>query len=185
MNSFETVSTPIAGLTLLQRTRHRDERGHFEKIYDSEDLSRCIDGPIRQINRARTVVKGTVRGMHVQLHPHAETKIVSCLKGRVFDVAVDLRSNSVTFGHWYGAELSESNQMSMVIPPGCAHGVQTLENESEILYLHTASYHPELEIGIHPCDSQIGIAWPLPVEKLSKRDMMETKDLNYYEGVSW
>jgi dTDP-4-dehydrorhamnose 3,5-epimerase len=99
-----------------------------------------------------------------------ETKLVSCLRGRVFDVAVDLRRNSPTFLHWHGEELSAGNHKSMLIPAGFAHGLQTLENHCELLYFHSAAYAAEAEDGIHPQEPKIGIDWPLPIVEMSTRD---------------
>jgi dTDP-4-dehydrorhamnose 3,5-epimerase len=148
-----------------------DERGFLERLYcDSELTAEGIRLPIVQANRTMTVRKGTIRGMHFQNPPHTETKLVSCLSGRVFDVAVDLRRGSPTFLHWHGEELSAGNHKSMLIPAGFAHGLQTLENDCELLYFHSAAYAAEAEGGIHPQDPKIGIAWPLPIAEMSSRD---------------
>ena len=124
-----------------------------------------------QINHSRTAAVGTVRGMHFQNPPHAEMKLVRCLKGRVWDVAVDLRAGSPTFLRWHAEVLAADNARMLVVPEGCAHGFQVLEPESELLYLHTANYAPEAEGGVFCEDPRLGIAWPLPVEGLSRRDL--------------
>jgi dTDP-4-dehydrorhamnose 3,5-epimerase len=109
--------------------------------------------------------------MHYQLAPHAEIKLVRCLKGSVWDVGVDLRAESPTFLHWYAVELTPENGKMIVIPEGCAHGYQVLEQDSELLYLHTASYCPSAEGGVRHDDPSVGIDWPLPVGGLSERDL--------------
>ena len=163
--------TPLAGLLVVERRPMFDERGFLERLYcDSELTAEGIRLPIVQANRTMTVRKGTVRGMHFQNPPHTETKLVSCLSGRVFDVAVDLRRGSPTFLHWHGEELSAGNHKSMLIPAGFAHGLQTLENDCELLYFHSAAYAAEAEDEIHPQEPKIGIAWPLPIAEMSSRD---------------
>lgn len=180
------AATPIAGVQVIARRRVTDERGFLERLYDFCDLQKILpDCTIQQVNRTHTKLAGTVRGLHIQLPPHDEAKIVSCIKGRVFDVAVDLRKNSPTFLQWFGCELSASNKKSLLIPPGCAHGVQTLEVDCELLYLHTALFAPESEAGLNPLSSRIGIEWPLPISHLSERDLNETSDPNLFEGVNW
>jgi dTDP-4-dehydrorhamnose 3,5-epimerase len=111
-----------------------------------------------------------VRGLHFQYHPHAEMKLIRCLRGRVFDVAVDLRKNSPTFLEWHAEELSGENQRMIVIPEGFAHGFQVLETDSELLYLHTATYQKGSEGAVRYNDPLIGIHWPLPVTDVSARD---------------
>src|SRR3546814_6280440 len=125
---------------------------------------------IVQINHSRTTMVGAVRGMHFQSAPHAEMKLVRCLKGRVWDVAVDLRAGSPTFLRWHAQELSEDNARMLVISEGCAHGFQALEPDSELLYLHTAPYTPEVEGGLVYDDPRLAIKWPLSIADLSARD---------------
>ena len=126
--------------------------------------------PIAQINHSLTRQKGAVRGMHFQFPPHAEDKYVSCLRGEVFDVAVDLREGSPSFMRWHGERLSAGNGRSMLIPQGFAHGFQSLEADCELIYLHSRPYAPQAEGGLHPKDPLLAIAWPLPVVDLSERD---------------
>jgi dTDP-4-dehydrorhamnose 3,5-epimerase len=125
---------------------------------------------LAQVNHSGTRRRGTVRGLHFQYPPHSETKVVTCIVGRIFDVAVDLRRRSPTFLHWFGAELSAENQQSLVIPPGCAHGYQTLIDDSELIYLVTAAYSAQAEDGINPLDPAVGIRWPEAVGEVSERD---------------
>lgn len=168
---FDMLPTPIPGLTLLQRKPHGDSRGYLERMFCTEELAEIMPGrTIVQINHTLTVSRGTVRGMHFQYPPHAETKFVNCLSGEVFDVAVDLRRDSPTFLRWHGEILSADNHRTLVIPEGFAHGFQTLSENCEMLYFHSAAYHALAEGGLHPEDPRLGIMWPLPVIGLSPRD---------------
>ncbi|MGT2489673.1 dTDP-4-dehydrorhamnose 3,5-epimerase family protein [Cupriavidus basilensis] len=124
-----------------------------------------------QANHSRTCKVGALRGLHFQSPPHAEMKLVRCIRGRVWDVVLDLRAGSPTFLQWHGEELSAANARMLVIPEGCAHGFQVLEPESELLYLHTASYAPEAEGGVRYDDPAFGIRWPSPVAEVSARDV--------------
>lgn len=168
---FEEIDTPLQDLVLLQRRRMGDERGWLERLFCSEELqSAGWHWPVAQVNRTLTVRKGTVRGMHFQHPPHEEAKLVTCLKGEVFDVAIDLRPHSPTCRHWYGARLSGENATSLLIPPGFAHGFQTLTDNVEMLYLHSAPYLAEAEGGIRADDPAVGVDWPLEIVERSERD---------------
>jgi dTDP-4-dehydrorhamnose 3,5-epimerase len=163
--------TPLTGLAVVQRHPIADSRGFFERLFCDEDLSTWLRGrSVRQVSRSRTVDVGAVRGLHFQLSPNAEAKIVQCLRGRVFDVAVDIRRSSPTFLQWHCEELSAENHRGLLIPEGFAHGFQTLENDCELLYLITAPHAPLAEGGLHVNDPQLAIRWPLPVSGLSARD---------------
>ena len=186
MTGIELTATPIAGVQVISRRRIVDQRGYLERQYDSGDLEEALNGSqILQVNRTYTRLAGTVRGLHLQLPPNAEAKIVSCLKGRIFDVAVDLRGYSSTFLRWFGCELSDSNQRSLLIPPGCAHGIQTLEADCEVLYLHTSLFAPESEAGLSPLNSDIDVKWPMPITFLSERDLNEDSDPVLFERIIW
>lgn len=168
---FDLLDTPIPGLCILQRKPIGDSRGYLERLFCSEELQALVPGKhIAQINHTLTANRGTVRGMHFQRPPHAETKFVSCLRGEVFDVAVDLRHNSPTFLRWHAELLSAINHKTLVIPEGFAHGFQTLTDDCEMLYFHTAAYQPGAEGGLNPQDPRLAIHWPLPVSGLSPRD---------------
>jgi dTDP-4-dehydrorhamnose 3,5-epimerase len=171
MASFEFTPTPLPGLTVARRERLGDHRGFLSRLYCAEQFKLAgVYAPIAQINQTLTRQSGTVRGMHFQLSPHAEIKIVSCLHGEIFDVAVDLRRNSPTFLHWHAEVLSAENQRCLVIPQGYAHGFQTLTDDCELLYLHTAAYAPEAERGLNATDPRLSIAWPLAISERSPRD---------------
>ena len=168
---MKTRRTPIEGLVLVESTPRRDERGYFTRLYCQDELGELVgQRQIVQINQSSTRTVGAVRGMHYQREPHAEMKLVRCIKGKVWDVAVDLRAGSSTFLSWHAAELSAENARMMVIPEGFAHGFQVLEQDSELLYLHTAFYTPSAEGGIRPTDPKLSIAWPLAPQDLSDRD---------------
>jgi dTDP-4-dehydrorhamnose 3,5-epimerase len=178
--------TPLAGVFILLRKQVRDARGHLERLFDAPSLASLLeDRSIVQVNKTCTEQPGTVRGLHVQLPPNAETKVVSCLRGSVFDVAVDLRAGSSTFGEWFGCELSADNGQALWIPEGCAHGVQTLEPDCELLYLHTAAYSPESEVALNPLSSDVGIDWPREISRLSDRDAFAPAALDVFQGVDW
>ncbi|MEI6413965.1 MAG: dTDP-4-dehydrorhamnose 3,5-epimerase [Pseudomonadota bacterium] len=171
MARFEFAPTPITGLILVERKRIEDHRGFLSRLFCAEAFSAAgFDKPISQINHTLTRHKGTVRGMHFQCPPHAEIKLVSCLQGEVFDVAVDLRQNSPTFLNWHGALLSATNQRSLLIPEGFAHGFQTLIDHAELVYFHTAAYHPTSEGALNVMDPRLAIIWPLEVTEISDRD---------------
>ena len=164
--------TPIAGLVRVESTFQTDERGSFARLYCQDELGELVGArKIVQVNQSSTRAVGAVRGLHYQSEPHAEMKLVRCIKGRVWDVAVDLRSGSSTFLEWHAEELSEENAHMMVIPEGFAHGFQVLEQDSELLYLHTAFYTPSAEGGVRPTDPELAIAWPLAPQDLSDRDL--------------
>jgi len=165
------VPTRLAGVFVVETTSHRDARGAFARLYCERELAAVIaDRHIVQINHSRTLAVGAVRGLHYQLAPHAEMKLVRCIRGRVWDVAVDLRAESPTFLQWHAVELTPGNARMLIVPEGCAHGFQVLEADSELVYLHTASYVPEWEAGARWDDPRLGIAWPLPVTDVSERD---------------
>jgi len=155
----------------LQRNPLGDSRGYLERMYCHEELAALTpSGTIVQINHTLTGRRGTVRGMHYQLPPHAETKFISCLRGEVFDVAVDLRHGSPTFLRWHAEVLSAENHRTMVVPEGFAHGFQTLTDDCELLYLHTAAFAPDSEGAVNANDPRLAIDWPLSISDLSARD---------------
>jgi len=165
------LTTPIKGVIVAETSRLTDKRGAFARLFCEHDLASALSGQhIVQVNHSLTRKVGAVRGMHYQHAPHAEMKMVRCLKGRVWDVAVDLRKNSSSFLNWYVVELSAGNDLMIVIPEGCAHGFQVLEVDSELLYLHTSFYSPESESGVRYDDPAIGIKWPRDATDLSERD---------------
>ena len=176
--------TSIAGLVLAESTRQTDERGFFTRLYCQDELRELVDErQIVQINQSSTRSVGAVRGMHYQLPPHAEMKLVRCVKGKVWDVAVDLRAGSPTFLDWHAEELSADNTRMMVIPEGFAHGFQVLEQDSELLYLHTDFYKPAVEKGVRPTDPQLAIKWPMAPQDLSDRDLKHPLLTSEFTGL--
>lgn len=171
MSRFDVTMTPLAGLMLVQRRRAQDERGFFSRFFCAEDLAPAgFTLPIAQINHTFTARRGTVRGMHFQHPPHAEDKFVSCLRGEIFDVAVDLRRGSPTFLHWHAEILSAENGRSLLVPQGFAHGFQTLVDSCELLYLHSRAYEAAAEGALNALDPLLAIDWPLPFADVSARD---------------
>ena len=165
------LATAIARVSVIETKAFSDVRGSFTRLFCADELAPVIgERSIVQVNLSRTVGAGAIRGMHFQYPPHAEMKLVRCLSGRVWDVAVDLRTGSPTFLQWHAEELTADNLRMLVIPEGCAHGFQTLEADSELLYLHTAYYAPAWESGCRYDDPRLGINWPLPASDLSTRD---------------
>jgi dTDP-4-dehydrorhamnose 3,5-epimerase len=185
MDSMNILQTVLPGVVVIESPPIADDRGAFARLYCERELADVIGKRrIVQINHSRTNNIGAVRGMHFQKPQHAEMKLVRCLKGRVWDVAVDLRAGSPTFLQWHAEELSSGNSRMMVIPEGCAHGFQVLEADSELLYLHTAFYSPESEGGVSCTDPHLGIAWPLPVTDFSRRDSNHAPITNDFLGIA-
>lgn len=184
MSRFDFIPTPLSGLVLVQRKAMEDHRGFLSRFYCSEEFRAAgLNQPIAQINHTLTRKKGAVRGLHFQYPPHAETKLVSCLKGEIWDVAVDLRHDSSTYLHWYGEILSAENRKSMLIPQGYAHGFQTLTEDCELIYLHTAAYQPSVEDALNVADPALNIAWPLPIGDLSDRDRSHPFISSAFQGI--
>ncbi|MGO4326832.1 dTDP-4-dehydrorhamnose 3,5-epimerase family protein [Cupriavidus sp. 2TAF22] len=168
---MKTEPTNIEGVRLVRTEPFADHRGAFARMFCADALAEVIGArQVLQINHSRTRQAGAVRGLHFQLGAHAEMKLVRCLRGRVWDVALDLRAGSPTFLQWQAFELSAGNALMVAIPEGCAHGFQALEADSELLYLHTALYTPQAEGGVRHDDPRLGIRWPLPVTDVSARD---------------
>lgn len=181
---FTTHSTPIDGLRVLIHPPIGDARGHLERIYCADELADTMVGnSIMQINRSMTTRRGTVRGMHFQYPPHAETKFVTCLRGEVYDVAVDLRHGSPTFLRWHGETLSPATHKTFAIPEGFAHGFQTLTDDCELLYFHTAAYKPSSEAGLNPLDPMVGVSWPQQIMEMSDRDAGQSAITMQFEGI--
>lgn len=170
--SFNIIDTPIPGLNSIQRKPIGDRRGFLERLFCADELRALLSGnAVVQINHTFTIKLGTVRGMHFQHPPYAEIKFVSCLRGAIFDVAVDLRSGSRAFLQWHGEILSDENHKTLVIPAGFAHGFQTLTENCEMLYFHTAPYQPNAEGGLNPHEPKLAIKWPIAIVEMSARDI--------------
>jgi dTDP-4-dehydrorhamnose 3,5-epimerase len=171
MSRLEVGSTTLPGVYVIKRSPRADSRGWFERMYSVSDLAEILGNrTIAHINRTLTRKKSTVRGMHYQVPPFAEAKIVSCLRGAAFDVAIDLRRESPTLLEWHAEVITEQNRRSLFIPEGFAHGFQAISDECELLYLHTAAYDANAERGVHPQDPRVAVDWPLPIGHMSDRD---------------
>jgi len=182
---MNVMNTILEGVKVIEATTLQDERGEFARIFCDRELQGVLnEKKIKQINRSMTRKIGAVRGMHFQNAPNAEIKIVRCLKGRVFDVAVDLRKDSPTFLKWFGIELSPLKNIALFIPEGCAHGFQVLEEDSELFYLHTAPYTPSHEAAIRFDDPIIGISWPVTPTEISQRDLSYPYLTHSFSGIS-
>ena len=171
LQGITAKTTSIEGLAMFKRFENQDERGSFSRIFSQDERqSLGWTSTTHQVNFSRTALKGSIRGMHAQLGTTPEFKIVTCVRGVVWDVCVDLRMNSQSFLSWEAFELSENNALSLAIPPGVAHGFQTLRDDVELVYCHSAPYEPDSEFGVSPFDPLIDVAWPLEVTVMSERD---------------
>jgi|SRR5690606_10649594 len=178
-------SSGLNGLVFGMHEPRGDARGEFTRLYCDQRMQDAgVSKPVVQINHSFTRQKGAIRGLHFQWPPSAETKIIRCLRGAVWDVAVDLRAGSPTFLAWRACELTESNRRFVVIPEGFAHGFQALSDDAELIYLHTAPYTPEHEGGFHCFDERLAIAWPLPVTQQSPRDQGLPRIPEDFSGIA-
>lgn len=168
---FDFIKTRLTGLYEIRRKPIADNRGFFSRFFCAEEFKEVgLNRTLAQLNHTLTKEKGAIRGIHFQYPPYTETKIVSCIKGEVLDVAVDLRRNSPTFLKWHSVILSASQQNALYIPDGFAHGFQTLTENCELLYMHTQFFTPGAESALNAFDPSLGIEWPLPVTNMSERD---------------
>jgi dTDP-4-dehydrorhamnose 3,5-epimerase len=167
------VETPIAGLFVVEIEPRNDDRGFFARSFCVDEFqAHGLERTVDQCNVSFNAKAGTLRGLHYQVEPHGEAKLVRCTRGAIFDVAVDIRPGSNTYLKWYAADLTSENRRMMFIPQGFAHGFQTLVDESEVFYLMFESYHPESARGLRWDDPRIGIAWPLAELIISEKDRL-------------
>lgn len=184
MSRFGIADTPIEGLKIVERVRLSDERGFLSRMFCAEELRAAgWSAPIAQVNHTLTRRPGAVRGLHFQFSPHAEMKLVNCVRGEVFDVAVDLRRGSPTFLKWFGVALSAVNGRALLIPPGLAHGFQVLSPDSELIYFHSAPYHAASEGAVHAEDPRVAIRWPQPIAEFSARDRSHPLLAPSFDGI--
>ena len=163
--------TAIEGVWVVEPERYEDERGFFARTWDVDDFARRgLTSRLVQCSISFNRRRGTLRGMHFQAAPHEEAKLVRCTSGSIFDVAVDLRTESATFRHWVGTELSAENRLAMYVPEGCAHGFLTLTDDSEVAYQISEFYAPDAARGVRWDDPAIGIVWPGEVLVINERD---------------
>lgn len=177
--TFKELSLP--GVFQIELSPFNDDRGQFTRLFCKQELkSLGIDKDINQINLSHTNNKFSIRGLHFQYPPFAETKIIYCLKGKILDVVVDIRKNSPTFLQHLSIELSENISNALLIPEGFAHGFQTLENDTEIVYFHTQKYNSEFEGGLHYADPILKINWRNEPTDISDKDNKRQKiDINF------
>lgn len=165
------TETNLKGAYIIELEKFEDSRGFFARAWDKKVFNEHgLIGDVKQQNTSFTVHKGTIRGMHYQVAPHQETKLISCLRGAIYDVIIDLRPDSPTYMQWLGVELSVGNYKMIYVPKDFAHGFQTLEDNSLASYLVTEVYTPHAEAGIRYNDPSINIEWPLPVSFTSDKD---------------
>lgn len=168
---MQFTETSIVGVQVIDPIFHEDDRGQFFRAWCSQELGEHgINFLPVQANMGFSVRKGTVRGMHFQLEPALDAKLIRCTRGAIFDVALDLRPDSASYGQWFGTELSAENGRSLYVPEHCAHGYQTLEDSTEMYYLTSAFYDPKAAVGVRFDDPAFGIEWPETVTLLSEQD---------------
>lgn len=172
-------------LSLWKHPIRYDRRGFLVRLFEDAWLDQGDSLTIRQVNVTETTSAGTVRGLHVQLPPSTEWKLVTCLQGKVYDVVADLRPTSSTFGRWDSLVLSSEAPETVVIAPGCAHGFQALTDHARLLYLHTDDYHPQRQGRLNPLSSDLGINWPLPISLMSEEDRLASGELVEWRRVRW
>lgn len=178
-------NTPIENLKIIRHQSNKDERGSFSRLFCQKAFNHLIkEKKICQINQSLTLKKGTIRGLHFQYPPYSETKIITCLKGRVWDVALDLRFGSPTFLSYHAEILTEEDDKSYLIPDGFAHGFQTLSSDCEMLYFHTAFYNKDLEGSVNVLDPKININWPEQISEISDRDRSHPMLNDDFKGIN-
>jgi len=165
------IETKLPGVFLIELDRRSDERGFFARQWCADEVSRAgLNPALTQMNVARSIASGTLRGVHYQRAPHAETKLVRCTRGAVFDVAVDLRPGSPTLRQWVGVELDAETGRALYIPEGCGHGYLTLAPETDLAYQASVPYAPASATGVRYDDPAFGIEWPAPIKVISTQD---------------
>ena len=181
---MKIIHTPLQDAFIIEPEAIMDDRGLFTRVFCQNELRFIFrDNNIVQINHSLTKQRGALRGMHFQYPPRAEIKIVKCLNGSVFDVIIDLHKGSPTFLEWYGEILSTKNMKMIYIPKGFAHGFQTLEDNCELLYLHTEFYSPGHEGGIRYDDPMVNVSWPLRITDISEKDRNHPLLSRDFEGI--
>lgn len=178
------ITSKFEGVKIIERSNFRDLRGEFCRIF-------CLDllkasgwkKSLTQVNFSSTLNASTIRGMHFQYKPNTEMKLVCCIKGAIFDVVIDVRRNSKTFLHWEGYDLSKENGRSILIPEGFAHGFQSLDNDVEMVYFTTEKYCEDKDGGLNPLDPKLGIVWPLPIGRMSEKDMLRPYIDANFKGI--
>ncbi|EKN62788.1 dTDP-4-dehydrorhamnose 3,5-epimerase [Schinkia azotoformans] len=181
---MKVIKTKIPCVLIIEPTVFKDSRGFFMESYNLKEFNKLdINYNFIQDNHSLSVPAGTIRGLHYQLHPKAQTKLVRCVKGAIFDVVVDIRKGSGTFGKWVSVMLSEHNKRQLLVPTGFAHGFCTLVDNTEVTYKVDEYYSPENDRGILWNDSEIGIDWPVSDPILSDKDkihpLLKEAEINF------
>jgi dTDP-4-dehydrorhamnose 3,5-epimerase len=165
------LPTPLEGAHLIELEKRGDDRGFFARLYCEKEFAEAgLVSHFVQLNNSLSKNKGTLRGLHYQLSPAAEVKVVRCIRGAIWDAIIDLRANSPTFGKWFGAEITAENRLMMYVPKGFAHAILTLSDDAEALYLVSDFYAPEQERGIRWNDAHFGVEWPIEPTEISPKD---------------
>lgn len=168
---MKLVKTKLSGVYIVELDSFADERGFYKRLWGTDELAELgLENDLNNVGLSYNKLRGTVRGMHYQTEPFAENKFVQCLRGKIYDIVLDIRSASDTYGEWIAEELSGENNRALYIPKGFAHGFQTLEDDSELLYCISSKYNPASARGIRWNDVQFGIKLPLPVSIINERD---------------
>lgn len=177
------TTTAFADLFVIEPNSFHDERGFFSRVYCLEELKEISNITIKQINHSYNKEKGTARGLHFQYKPNCEVKIIKCIRGSLYDVVVDIRKDSPTFLKHFSIELNSKNQKMLYIPKGFAHGFQTLDNNTELLYLHSEIYTSNNEGALNLYDPAININWPIKIKNLSNRDTKHPLIDENFKGI--
>jgi len=183
---FQILPTSLDEVRILERHAFGDQRGFFARLFDREELAALgWTVPVAQVNHSFTARRGSIRGMHYQRSPHADMKLVTCIRGAVLDVALDVRAGSPTLAKWHGEVLSADNRRALLIPEGFAHGFQALTDDVELIYCHSAPYVPAADAAHNVFDPVFGIDWPEAVTDMSDRDRNHAMLANPFEGVAF
>jgi len=183
MGKLKLTKLDLLDAYIIEPNTNKDHRGSFSRVFCKEELSSIFQGNIAQINHSITTQKGSIRGLHFQYPPSSEIKIVKCINGSVFDIIVDIREGSATFMQCYSTILSNKNMRMMYVPKGFAHGFQTLENDTQLLYMHSEVYTPENEGALNIFDPILNIQWPLEVSDISIRDTHHPMIEKDFKGI--
>jgi dTDP-4-dehydrorhamnose 3,5-epimerase len=166
------TGTKLSGVFIIEPEKKEDERGFFARTWCQKEFEAYrLNSKLVQCNVSFSKTKGTLRGLHYQARPHEQAKIVRCTVGVIYDVIIDIRPESPTFKEWVGVELNSADYKMLYVPEGMAHGFQTLSDNSEVFYQMSEFYCPECEKGVRHNDPVFGIAWPLPISKISSKDL--------------
>ena len=185
MGKLKIHATELKGLELVESSPSSDDRGQFSRIFCEEEFAALRPNIAwKQINLSSTYREGTIRGLHYQHPPSTEAKFIRCLRGKIFDVAVDLRANSPTWLRWYSVELTEDNDLGIFIPEGFAHGFQALSDNVQLLYMHTQAWDQHAEGVIRYDDPTLSIDWPLVATRVSEKDRSALLIDDSFAGIS-